>query len=598
MTRFSLSVAGACIAAFVLTACTDMPTQPKPSDRGPAVRQVAPESPQDDGDLPVLPRFTLAISAEGILRPGTPITVRATVRANLATQSVDVRLVMPEFEVAKANGWRVGRGRTGVALPARAQRTEAFAAGQQRTFTDQVVIPEPGYYRVALSAMQQSGEPVVDNGRWVPTAAYTEIWLLVDETGGSVTQTFDPALLPDSVLPQPGLRRPRVAPLARHGPANVRESGAQPSRTGVVEARPMSDGTRLRQLVYYNPDVGGLQPVPGVSVRWDIYDGQYGTHTGNGSAVTDGGGYFEAPCLASYEQMSGTWSMASGYAVMNYTGGYGDSGCDPGEQQYVLPSGESWLYVHLNRFAPWSHGLLAQSRGPVAVWHDRNLNGANYRSQYDRITIGREPFIFYEFGRFTLAHEYGHALHEKALNGNAAGGQCPSPHYLDGYYNLECAFSEGFANFVGAASQNIWNVGLYYRNIVDYTNNAWYSAGADGSIQESAVAALLYDMADSPGGDGSASEPWDGVGGAYQVALTIKQCVLQTASGYATRPRGADHFVYCAERNIDSGVRSTYFRTRSATWFPTAILGNANYTGDWPVAAIRPVWRKNLYGLD
>jgi hypothetical protein len=590
-------VAGACVAASVLAACADAPTQPRAPGAGPAARQVAPAHAEADGDLPTLPRFTLDVAAEGSLRPGTPITVRATVRANLATRSADVRLVMPEFEIAKGNGWRIGRGPTGVALPARAQRTRALAAGEQVTLVDQVVIPSPGYYRVALRAVQRSDEPVVEDGRWVPTSAYKEVWLLVDEGGGRVTPTFDPALLPDSVLPQPGLRQPRRGPPGRRGDSSASTADRRASRAGAVEARPTNDGLRLRRVVYYNPDTDAVEPVPGVTIRWDIYDGQYGTHTQNGSAVSDGGGYFDPPCMASYEQMTGSMTM-SGYAVLNWSGGYGDGGCDAGVQQFYLPSGESWLYVHLNNFAPWAHGLLAQSRGPVAVWHDRGLDGARYNGGSDRITIGREPYIYGDFGRFTLAHEYGHAFHEKALSGNAASGQCPNPHYLNGYYNLECAFSEGFANFMGAASQNIWDVYAYYIDIVDYTNRPWYNAGADGSIQEAAVGALLYDMADGAGGDGGASEPWDGVGGPYQVALTIKQCVLRTASGYVTRPRGIDHFVYCAERNIDSGVRSAYFNTRSATWFPTAIVGNANYTHDWPTEAVRPVWRKDLYGLD
>ncbi len=64
------------------------------------------------------------------------------------------------------------------------------------------------------------------------------------------------------------------------------------------------------------------------------------------------------------------------------------------------------------------------------------------------------------------AHEHGHAVPEKALGGNAATGQCRSPHHVDGAYNLQCAYSEGSAD--------------------------------DGSIIEGAVAGFLYDLLDAP----------------------------------------------------------------------------------------------------
>lgn len=610
----TLSAVSLNVAALVLAACNDTLTQPKASVAGPMVQQAVPVTPGEDGDLPTVPRFTVAVVAEGSLRTGAPISLRATVRANLATRVAEVRLVMPEVAIAQANGWRVASAPVNVTVPTRAQRTVSLAAGEELALTDEVVIPVPGYYRVVLSAVQRSDEPVVDEGRWVPNAAHKEVWLLVDDRGGRVTPTFDPALLPDGVLPQPGPARPgRTRPPAlppvqaasrdplaittRAAPITGQTMDAQSPGSRLGSVRRMN-GSGLRQLVYHNPDINAWQPVPGVTVRWDVYDNQFGSVTGNGSAITDAGGYYTAPCLASYESAYGTWTMQNSYSTVEYTGYWGESGCDLTDQQYSLSSPHSWLYLYITQFAPWSHGLLSQSRGPVALWYDPNLSGAKYAPGNDRITVGVSPYIYGQFGRFTLAHEYGHALHEKALDGNAAGGQCPTTHYLNGYYNLECAFSEGFADFMGAASQNVWDVGIYYQYIVDYTNGPWFGAGQDGSIQEAAVAALLYDMADTPGGDGGASEPWDGVGGAYQVALTIKHCRLYTSGGFTTRPRGADHFVYCAERNIDPAVRSSFFTTRTTTYRPTSITANAGYSGDWPTPAVRPVWRKNLYGLN
>jgi hypothetical protein len=553
----------------------------------------------EEGDVPTIARFAVTVAVEGSLRPGTPATLRATVRANLATRAAELRIATPEIEVAQANGWRPGRVPTGVALPSRSQRTQGLAAGQQVTLVEQIVIPAPGYYRVVVSAVKKSSEPVVHDGRWVQDVTHQEVWLLIDERGGRVTDAYDPTVLGDTLVPQPGPAHRRPAAPGRSVPPGSQGAGvASPRSSSGVTTQ--SEGAGLRQFVYYNPDTGGYEGVPGVLVRYDVYDQQYGTITWSGSAVTNGGGYFDAPCLAYYEQASGTWSLENYDVYMVHpTGSYGESGCDTSFQQYVVGSTpHAWTYVHLNRFIPYSRGLLAQSRGRIVVQYNATLNGAYYQGgSTDRITMG-PPTIGGPYGRFVVAHEYGHAVHEKALGGNAAGGRCPDPHYINGYYNLECAFSEGFANFLGAAAQNVYDVGEYYLYIVDYTNRPWYTPGADGSIQEAAVGALLYDMADGAGGDGGASEPWDGVGGGYQVASTIKQCTLRTSTGATTRIRGVDHFVYCAERTIDPNVRSNFFRTRTSQFLPTAILTNANYTNDWPTAAIRPVWRKDVYGLD
>ena len=273
---------------------------------------------------------------------------------------------------------------------------------------------------------------------------------------------------------------------------------------------------------------------------------------------------------------------------------YTVSDCDQNAGAVYVDAYNGWVFSRFNEFIPFSRGVLNAARGLVEVAYDYYATNSGYLSSNDRITI-HAGAIGYQFGRFTVAHEYGHAIHEKALSGNAAGGQCPAQHYLDGYYNLACAFSEGFADFVGATAQNVYDVGIYYLYIADYTNWYLYNAGADGSIQEASVAAMLYDLTDAPGGDGGASEPWDVTLG-ERVAATIRDCRLKY-HGFTTRIRGADDFVYCAERNIDPTAQSAYFLTRPPFQRASIISSNAAASSNWPQSGVRSVWRKDLYGL-
>ena len=282
--------------------------------------------------------------------------------------------------------------------------------------------------------------------------------------------------------------------------------------------------------------------------------------------------------------------------VINGTGSWYESDCDPNLPSHVIDSERSWLFRRFSEFIPFSRGLLNVSRPRIDVVYDANASTAFYASSNDRVTIGPST-IFFDYGRFVVSHEYGHAIHEKALGGIAPNsGQCPTPHSLNGYYNLSCALTEGFGDFVGATSENIWDVYAFYIVIVDYTNQYAYTPGANGSIQEAAVAAMMYDLTDGPGGDGGASEPWDTTSG-ERVAATIRDCRVRYGSWFISKVRGVDDFVYCAERTIDATVRSSYFLTRPSSVRATAIANNATSSPDWPSTGVRSVWLKNLYGL-
>lgn len=114
---------------------------------------------------------------------------------------------------------------------------------------------------------------------------------------------------------------------------------------------------------------------------------------------------------------------------------------------------QSRVFTNMLKSISNSRALLGYSRGGirVAVHAGPGPAPAWYRSFYDDIEIW-EVAVWGSYGKFTAGHEYGHALHEKALGGNVAAGSCPREHRLSIQSNRRCAFSEGFADFHAAVT--------------------------------------------------------------------------------------------------------------------------------------------------
>jgi len=478
-----------------------------------------------------------------------------------------------------------------------------MAAGEQAQFAQTITVQKPGYYRVVVGAVQRSAEPGVVDGQWVRNADYRELWLLIDERGGRLVDTFNPALLPDSVARQPGVYRLLRGSRARQAssastPTAPREPSAALQPSSASSPQSASSSPNPRRIAYYNYDIGDYQGIPGVTVTWEVVDA-WNNVTQSYYGVTDAEGHYAGPCILypGLEFAPITYYLENDdVRIIDGNGSVIVESCESTVQSDYAETNRAWMFARYNEFIPFSRALLNVSRGRMDVRYDPNLNGAYYTASPDRITHGPST-LFYQYGRFTVAHEYGHAIHAMALGGIAGSGSCPAPHYLNGYYNVTCALVEGFADFVGATAQNVYDVGTYYLYIVDYTNKPWYTAGADGSTQEAAAAALMYDLTDSDGGDGGASEPWDGTLG-ERVPATIRDCRLRLPNSTITRVRGTDDLVYCAERFIDATVRNSFFQTRPTSGRAQAITANATASPYWVQSNVRQVWRKNLYGLD
>src|SRR5262245_51308304 len=97
----------------------------------------------------------------------------------------------------------------------------------------------------------------------------------------------------------------------------------------------------------------------------------------------------------------------------------------------------------------------------------------------------------HQIGSHTLLHEYGHAYHWKAIGGPRIDSQDPgcTIHNFTTTETLQCAFSEGFADFFAA-----WVGGGRLRNSADAIHASDYAIElnpyrtiGNGALNEGAV---------------------------------------------------------------------------------------------------------------
>lgn len=410
---------GAAFTALVLGACRDdVPVAP---GRAPQAQRVSAPSDSiraDTIDLTALPRFTVDLDVKGVLRPGVPVQLTATARANFATQEADVQVVLPEVAALRLKNARRGapvRLPVGVTLPPVASGREAMSVGQIASRSAAVVFDEPGYYQVWARAIKTSTDRIRPAGPDVADMQTQIVWVLITDTGGRVTPVFDASVFPDGVQPVPG-------PFRAVGVSTVAARTAVRAMSGVVTVR----------IVYVNANVPGgaeLQPLRQAHI---IAGGQ--------NTQTDGDGSLTIACPAGSSRVevwteNGDIKLRSDYtpqfavdawkAVDTYVGA---DACNQTREILVNDSRPANVWDNAIRTIPASRALLGASRGRIDAYYEAyqpsGQYGAFYSPSYDRIVISPAEYQGYR-GVFTIAHEYGHAVHEKALGGNFGGWSCP-----------------------------------------------------------------------------------------------------------------------------------------------------------------------------
>lgn len=547
-------------------------------------------------DLQSVPRFSSALTAHGSFKPGEPIEIIATGNANLSTRDVEFRVVLPEVAAASEAGWETPFSvPLGKSIRPHLDRRLAMPKGGAIQERVTVTIPRAGYYRVVVSVMQKSDEPMFQAGMPIQNVAHVEGWLWIAPTGGRYTTEFDASLFPDSVIHMPGPLR-----------APSRRSAKSPNDGLGISANAISATEITVRASYYNIVAAIYEPVGRAGFEAKVCtpdvtevqcnDAQYYSV---GSGATDDSGTFTFTCVEQdYQVQVSTVNDLVTVSPTSNAVRRGNVASDCGSTiDLYLGSGTARSFVNTTKAALGSQSLLGVSRGWITVRHNPNAGNSYYSPSSDEITIrtaSGDDHVWGEFGIFVAAHEYGHAVQEKALGGGVSTS-CGA-HRLDGPTNLQCAYSEGFADFHGAAVRSDLSSYLYRANIAV---DAWFPGciayvgsictggpSYDGSIIEGAVAAFFYDIVDAAG-----DEPHDAIGapGSYLAAI-LSTC--EVFSGSWVRADGIDHIAYCTENSINP---QAYFATRTTT--PTNQRESATESSSWgwSSANMRSLWIWNLY---
>lgn len=128
---------------------------------------------------------------------------------------------LPEVAAAERSSWELIEIPLGEDLPAHLRLRKSFTAGEAFQERVTITVPEPGYYFVMATVIQQSEDVgMSDEGRVIGTGAGREMWLWIDEHGGRITDRFDPGLFTE------GTRRVRGPISSENKPPRIRTGDA------------------------------------------------------------------------------------------------------------------------------------------------------------------------------------------------------------------------------------------------------------------------------------------------------------------------------------------------------------------------------------
>jgi len=545
-------------------------------------------------------RFDLDLQIVGIPRPNEPLQVHAVAHGLLSTADAELAIYFPEADAAQRGGWQRLVTLPGQRIPAAATQRVPAATGAVLLADATFNVQARGYYRVLAVVRKRSAEgDVAEDGHIIQPSAYKELWVYADSVGGKITATFDPTVLPDTVVGRPGPIRVRGRRTAgmNQVPASANRAKAA---AGGASFSMIPGGRRLVFL-----DSLGSTPMysPAANVTVFTQECQFvdGQCYADNYDRTDGNGQYQARCPDTWDYyIPGTFRYDGGAFAMysNPTGGgtYEDLGsCMSETGDTELPSEPTAVYEHLimvvdssrSHFSgftvstvnviisdPGCQGMFNTNCGNTtfysssAGWNEIGFGTGVSNSMYI-MKSGPNRSIFNDYGWFAVAHEYGHALHDHALSGIHQNGVCGSSHDLWTAYNLGCAWVEGFADYHAAATLSSKSGG-YTSGITG--SHAYVANGRD---VEGEVAQTMYNLA-----RGSSN-----LGDSY-IASMVRDCRLS-----GSKITGVDFLVYCAEESVSTDASnhfSAYNPPPTTVTWPTP-------PGSWNLSAIRSVWHHYLF---
>jgi len=263
----------------------------------------------------------------------------------------------------------------------------------------------------------------------------------------------------------------------------------------------------------------------------------------------------------------------------------------------VLNNTHARLWDNLQTAITNAFSQFPQRRGSIKVYAATS-GGSFYHHDVwpftnEYIQINTTNGVWGDYGRFTEAHEFGHAFHHEALGGYP---NLPSSCDSHTWYSDEdesCAYVEGFADFFGVQTANDVAGWKAYVESNGPREQALANGITNGARVEGEVAAFLLDVMDG------ANESWDSIAypGSYLSGI-VQTCSVQLNGSWYHAFRIEDA-VFCMEGGVDPAITNngTYFPGQPT---PTAVYEQTSHPPGWQQfgASLRQLWTHNLYGVN
>ncbi|MCE2399192.1 MAG: hypothetical protein J4F34_09245 [Gemmatimonadetes bacterium] len=555
-------------------------------------------SPTDD-------RLRLTISTTSSLRSNAAVELTIKGVAREAIDGGEVVLALPTRAIMDH------ALDTGVPeVPAKA-RWDLPAIVKGGTWSETYTVPgeAAGYYNVMVNAYTHGP----DGGPWLFDDVSRSAWMFVDETDGQLTRYFEDSLFPDSIHPVPGPRR-RIGGRSATG-------GSRPDSTK-TSWHPDSVFVGVQ---YYNSWRDGFKHAVAMELYAYEYREDRRVRRNPQSTIVpeDGIVAFGCPPEGWYLEGKGNlpetrYVVGRSWVIPYWWAGRSDCG-----RLKIVDVEPDW-------YVPWRHLNIGGERISKHFWHyrenpvDWSVNfDKSYTSRYnpitDKITL-RASFTREDQALYVASHEYGHALHHKALGGLWWTGDrswdfwdwgCFS-HQLDDDISVRCALLEGFAQYAGVIGSD-----GYRRECFEHFGDptkpvrdsipGWRLCrkeaphGQKPKI-EGHVAALFLDLTDADNERGD----WTTYSGVY-IAMVFKTCkvknrywvgwTLLTGNIYIYKwwkRINVSNIVWCLERQVDIPVHEEVFPYIKTPRDVTTRGAERYEPEDWNLADIRVTWQNNL----
>ena len=204
----------------------------------------------------------------------------------------------------------------------------------------------------------------------------------------------------------------------------------------------------------------------------------------------------------------------------------------------------TWKYIY---FETGISQTPPQTAGPATVeWKIDSTDGTYYAYGENIHLKGSDPL-----SNTVVAHEYGHNIMYTVYGNWMPDTHCPTPHYMQEVSHVNCAWTEGWANFLALAVNNDpvyrWASG----SRINLENPTWDTSGwDDGDDVEGRVAGSLWDILDNAN-DGHDEYSSGGIANIWDVLYRQRDNNFNDY-WYAWRSRG---------HNVLNSVMSVYQNT-------------------------------------